>query len=309
MERKLKRISQSLTLPPESRARIRSRLASYQPEQEDITMKKVRFKVRIPLIAAVIAMALAMTAAAAVTDVLFRNSRIVSSKEDLPAPEPGSGVTVTILPNVEGSPTPLEEMAEASRFDPDDWKNGEALDGGVTRNYLEGASVEVLSLDPALRSRRVTRGDGTEQMEYTAENPVNLLGTLTGRVTLDLTWMEEHYDHVPDANHAFVVTDRNGGHVSEGFDALYAKGDGVGYVLIGICNSGQAVDLCQSYLLYDDACYYTSAGGLEFLITVFPQMVRAECLTDHAEIKLLGAYLTQDEVENILDHLSLSIEG
>lgn len=311
MEGDLKRITQNLTLPPESRERIRSRLASYHSEQEDKTMKKVRLKARIPLIAAVvvIAMTLALTTAAAVTGILFRNSMIVSSKEDPPAPESGSGMTVYISPNVEGSPTPLEEMIEGSRFDPDDWENEDVLDDGVTRSYFEGGSVEVLSLDPALRSRRVISRDGMEKMEYTAESPVNLLAALTGRVTLDLSWMEEHYNHVPDANHAFVITDGNSGYVSEGFDALYAKEDGVGYVLIGICNSSQAVHSRQSYLLYDNACYYTNAGGLEFLITVFPQAVRAECLTDYAEINLQGAYLTQEEVEDILDNLSLRVEG
>ena len=37
--------------------------------------------------------------------------------------------------------------------------------------------------------------------------------------------------------------------------------------------------------------------------------VWAECRTSHADVSLNGAYLTQDEVEDILDNLSLHIEG
>ena len=52
---------------------------------------------------------------------------------------------------------------------------------------LDAATTADDRRDPSLRSCRVTREDGAEKMEYTAENPANLLETLTGRVTLDLS--------------------------------------------------------------------------------------------------------------------------
>ena len=51
MERNFKRISDGLKLPQESRERIRSQLASYQKQSEDIPMKKSTLKSRVPLIA------------------------------------------------------------------------------------------------------------------------------------------------------------------------------------------------------------------------------------------------------------------
>ena len=68
MERNFKRISDGLKLPQESRERIRSQLASYQKQSEDIPMKKSTLKSRVPLIAVavVMMMALTLTAAAAI---------------------------------------------------------------------------------------------------------------------------------------------------------------------------------------------------------------------------------------------------
>lgn len=315
MERDLKRVSQSLTLPPESRERIRSRLASWGPEQEDKTMKKVRLKARIPLIAAVVAATvLGLTAAAVTVARVFRNDVIISSRADIPAPSDSDGAPAAV--GIQGpggdSPYSLEEMTGFSRFKSDDWDVGETIGGGIVPEYTRWDAVEVLSRDPTLRSRRVTREDGAEKMEYTAEDPIALLGTLTGRVTLDLSWVDSRYDYVPDANMAFVVKDAQGSYVSETFNGLYAKRDGNGYVEVTFDNTAQADCFGRSYILdgsYETAYYYTSADGYEFLVMLHEGWVWAECRTSHADVSLNGAYLTQDEVEDILDNLSLHIEG
>ena len=93
MERNFKRISDGLKLPQESRERIRSQLASYQKQSEDIPMKKSTLKSRVPLIAVavVMMMALTLTAAAAVVVHLFRNDIIVSSRDDIPMPSSENG--------------------------------------------------------------------------------------------------------------------------------------------------------------------------------------------------------------------------
>ena len=147
-------------------------------------------------------------------------------------------------------------------------------------------------------------------MEHTAENPANLLDTMTGRVTFDLGWMHEQYDYVPDANFSFVVSDAKGNYVSEIFDALYAKKDGSGYVDLSIYNIAQANYFGQSYIVdgsFETSYYYTSVDGYEFLITMDNGNVWAECRTSHATVSLYGAYSTTDEVEDILDHLSLTV--
>lgn len=314
MERNFKRISDGLKLPQESRERIRSQLASYQKQSEDIPMKKSTLKSRVPLIAVavVMMMALTLTAAAAVVVHLFRNDIIVSSRDDIPMPSSENGAPGAVAIDGPGGnpPATLEETIKSNRFKSDDWVAGERINGGVVSEYHQWDSVEVLSSDPVLRSRRIGREDGAEKMEYTAENPANLLDTLTGRVTFDLEWVNEHYDYVPDANLSFVVSDAKGDYVSENFDALYAKKNGSGYVDFTIENIAQADYFVQAYVIddsYETAYYYTSVDGHEFLIEMDNGHVWAQCCTSHANVSLHGAYLTTDEVEDILDNLSLAI--
>ena len=308
MERNFKRISDELKLPQESRDRIRSHLVSYQKQSEVIPMKRT-LKSRVPLVVAaiVMAMALTLTATAAVVQ-LFRNDIVVSSKEDIPAPSTTG--SVGIVGPIGTPPDPLDKMIEDDRFKSDDWTTGNMIRGGIISEYDQWDSMEVLSNDPTLRIRRVDRADGAEKMEYTAENPVNLIDTLTGRVTFDLGWLGGHYDYVPDANLSFVVMDKRGDFASELFQALYAKSDGSGYVRVEIYNVAQADYFAQSYIIdgsYETAYYYTSTDGYEFLIKMHNDRVWVECNTSHASINLYGAYLTTDEVEDILDNLSLTI--
>lgn len=313
MERNFKRISDGLKLPQESRERIRSQLASYQKQSEDIPMKKSTLKSRVPLIAVavVMMMALTLTSAAAVVAHLFRNDIIVSSRDGIPMPSSENGAPGAVAIGGPGNPpATLEEAIKSNRFKSKDWDAGERINGGVVSEYHQWDSVEVLSSDPALRSRRICREDGAEKMEYTAENPANLLDTLTGCVLFDLEWVNEHYDYVPDANLSFVVFDAKGDYVSENFDALYAKKDGSGYVDFTIENIAQADYFAQTYVIdgsYETAYYYTSVDGHEFLIEMANGHVWAQCRTSHANVSLHGAHLTTDEVEDILDNLSLTI--
>ena len=243
---------------------------------------------------------------------LFRNDIIVSSADNIPvsSSENGAPGAVAITGSGGNPPAALDEMTESARFKSDDWDVGDSINGGVVSEYSQWDSAEVLSSDPTLRSRCVSREDGAEKMEYTAENPANLLDTMTGRVTFDLGWMHEQYDYVPDANFSFVVSDAKGNYVSEIFDALYAKKDGSGYVDLSIYNIAQANYFGQSYIVdgsFETSYYYTSVDGYEFLITMDNGNVWAECRTSHATVSLYGAYSTTDEVEDILDHLSLTV--
>ena len=277
-------------------------------------MKKTLLKTRIPLIAAAVILAMAFTlTAGAVAVQFFRNDIIVNSQDEIPDPAdhdaaPG-GVAVT-APNG-NPPFPLEQIIESRRFKSDGWLSNETINGGIVTEYFEWDQMEVLSDDPALRSRRVTREDGSEKLEYTAENPVSLVDTLTGRVTFDLSWMGEHYDYVPDANFSCVVSDKAGQYVGDFFTALYAKKDGSGYIDIDISNLAEADHWAQGYIVdgsYETAYYYPSADGYEFLIRMHNGNVWVDCFTRHATVSIYGAYLTSDEIEDILDNLQLSAE-
>lgn len=316
MDQNLKRISDGLRLPPESRERIRARLASCQDQKEEIPMKKSILKTRVPLIAAavIMAMALTLTAGAAAAQFFFRNDIIVDSREDIPDPGDKSTPAAVGVAGPNGNPPfTLEEMIEDSRFKSDGWSSQETIGGGgLVDGYNQWDDFELLDSDPALRSRRVTRADGAEKMEYTAENPASLVDTLPGRISFDLSWMGEHYDYVPDGNFSFVVTDPEGGYVCELLSALYAKQDGSGYIKVTISNTAQAENWSQNYIIngsFETAYYYTSADGYEFLITMHNGRVWADCKTSRTDVSLYGAYLTGDELEDILDNLRLSLEG
>ena len=169
MERNFKRISDQLKLQRESRERIRLQLAARQVQKEVIPMKKVNLKRRIPLVAAVIvlAMTLTITASAAVAR-LFRNDIIVSSEEDIPKLSDISSNKDDSFAVVGPNGTPpssLDEMIESDRFKTDDWEVGEMINGGAgSLDYTFWDSVEeVVSSDPALRSRRIGRADGAEK--------------------------------------------------------------------------------------------------------------------------------------------------
>ena len=135
MERNFKRISDGLKLPQESRERIRSQLASYQKQSEDIPMKKSTLKSRVPLIAVavVMMMALMLTAGAAVVVHLFRNDIIVSSRDDIPMPSSENGAPGAVGITSPGGtpPAPLDEMIEGGRYKSDDWEYGNKIGGGV----------------------------------------------------------------------------------------------------------------------------------------------------------------------------------
>lgn len=314
MDQDLKRIANELRLPQDSRERIRAQLASCQNQKEAIPMKKAVLKTRIPLIAAavVMAMALTLTAGAVVVQQFFRNDIIVDSEKDIPDPADNGAAPggVGIASPSGNPPFSLEEITESDRYKSNGWLSNETIQGGWPIEYNKWDTVEVLVSDPALRSRRVTRADGAEKMEYTAENPANLIDTLTGRISFDLSWMGEHYDYVPNANFTYVTTDKKGNYVGEILEALYAKKDGIGYVRVQISNTAEAEHWAQGYIIdgsYETAYYYTSADGYEFLIKMHNGNVWVDCNTSHATVSLYGAYLTKDEVEDILDNLSLSL--
>lgn len=314
MEQNLKRISDELKLPRESRERIRSQLSTYQKEPMVIPAKKA-LRPRPSLVAAIVVLAIMLSiTAVAAASYLFRNDIIVPDADNIPTISNGSvngspGVAAVGKPNGT-APAPLDEIVEEKRFKSNDWAEGKILNGGVVSEYSKWDSVKVLSDDPALRSRQIHRKDGAEKMEYTAESPVDLLDTLTGRMMFEPGWLGEHYTYAPDANLSFVVTAADGSYVSEYFSALYAKKDGKGYVNLEMYNTAQDNYFAQAYIVdgsYETAYYYTSADGHEFLIKMDAGNVWAECRTIHASVNLYGAYLTAEEVEDILDHLSLTI--
>lgn len=97
MEQNFKRIADSVRLPDGSRTRIRAQIASHREKQEASIMKTKKHLPRLA-IALIVALALSLTAAAAVY--VFRNSILVSDKSDIPEPQGDTPVAVAVsFPN------------------------------------------------------------------------------------------------------------------------------------------------------------------------------------------------------------------
>ena len=184
----------------------------------------------------------------------------------------------------------------------EEWRNGEKIDGWD--------HAELISDDPALCIRRITRDeDGAEKMQYMAEDPADLLPVLTGTIRFDLTWLSENYQTVFPDDQAYIIRDADGNLANEFFWASYGANDGKGWFRLEIMHD-TTWNLSPAYIVdgsFEEAYYYTTANGCEFLITADGDTVWASCTTVKTSVSLYGAYLTTRDLEQIVEHLALSI--
>ena len=300
MEENFKRIADAVRLPEGSRARIRAQIASRAEEQEASMQNKPKKHLpRLAVAAIIIAAALTLTAAAAAVVHRFRNDIIVSSVSELPAPTEDTPTAVAEPASGRKAPKTLEErLADGPRFTMDEWRNGEKIDGTISHLYTGWDHSELISDDPALCIRRITRAeDGAEKMQYMAEDPADLLPVLTGKIRFDLTWLAENYKTVIPDDQAFLIR------------ASYGANDGKGWVRLEIMYDS-TWNLSPAYIVdgsFEEAYYYTTASGCEFLITADGDTAWASCTTVKTNVSLYGAYLTTSDLEQIVEHLALSI--
>ena len=313
MEENFRRIADAARLPEGSRARIRAQIASRAEEQEASMQNKPKKHLpRLAVAAIIIAAALTLTAAAAAVVHRFRNDIIVSSVSELPAPTEDTPTAVAVVTDSQSAAQTLDEiLAEGPYITAEEWETGEKIGGTTSAQYGGWDTAELISSDPALSVRRITREtDGAEKMQYMAEDPADLLPVLTGKIRFDLTWLAEHYSVVIPDDQAYIIRDEDGAFVSEYFSAAYGANDGKGWVSLDMDYDTTRKGLGPSYIVngtFDQAYYYTTQDGYEFLITASHDKVWASCYTDHAAVSLYGAYLTTRDLEQIVEHLSVSI--
>ena len=312
MEQNFKRLVDGVHLPEDSRARIRAQIASRAEEQEGFKMQKRKARLPRLAVALIVIAALTLTAAAAAVIVRqFRNTILVSDLSEIPAPEGDTPVAVAVSEPISEAPHTLEEiLAMDDRISREAWENGEQIGGTTSSLYGGWDASECISSDPALSIRRITREeDAAEKMQYMAEDPATLLPELTGRIQFDLTWLSENYDILPRNDQACVVRDADGEFVSEYFWARYGAKDGKGWVALEAVYDSTH-NWSPSYIVdgsFEEAYYYTTASGYEFLITADSGTVWADCTTDHASVSLYGAYLTTQDMEQIVEYLAVSM--
>ena len=312
MEQSFKRIADSVCLSESSRTRIRAQIA-FRAEEQEASMQNNSKKhlPRLAVAAIIIAAALTLTAAAAAVVHRFRNDIIVTSVNELPEPTEDTPMAVAVVTDSQSAAQTLEDvLAEGPYITAEEWKSGEKIGGTTSVQYGGWDTAELISSDPALSVRRITReADGAEKMQYMAENPANLLPMLSGMVRFDLAWLAEHYSVVIPDDQAYIIRDEDGAFVSEYFWASYGANDGKGWFRLEIMHD-TTWNLSPDYIVdgtFEEAYYYTTASGYEFLITADGDTVWADCTTEKTSVSLYGAYLTTSDLEQIVEHLSVSI--
>lgn len=312
MEQSFKRIADSVCLSESSRTRIRAQIA-FRAEEQEASMQNNSKKhlPRLAVAAIIIAAVLTLTAAAAAVVHRFRNDIIVTSVNELPEPTEDTPMAVAVVTDSQSAAQTLEDvLAEGPYITAEEWKSGEKIGGTTSVQYGGWDTAELISSDPALSVRRITReADGAEKMQYMAENPANLLPMLSGMVRFDLAWLAEHYSVVIPDDQAYIIRDEDGAFVSEYFWASYGANDGKGWFRLEIMHD-TTWNLSPDYIVdgtFEEAYYYTTASGYEFLITADGDTVWADCTTAKTSVSLYGAYLTTRDLEQIVEHLALSI--
>ena len=309
MER-LKKAVENIELDADARARISARLAGAKEPARP--RRRIRAGV---LVAAAAAAALLVTGAGAAYIREYRNPEIVDSWEAIPAPAytetggadaPGAG---GVQSAGEGyTPATLAEMTESSTRKARSWNSGEALGGSTGRRIEPWTGCEVLVGSGDVLVRDVYNDYGYKR-EYCAADPASLAEQLSGDFTMDFAKLEELFDAVPYANLYYSENDRSGELNGTVFSALYAVGDGGGWLNTGCDTLYWNEYGLTDYVLgdtYDEIYYYTNPSGVEFLITAKGDRVWAECTRAHESIGFYGAYITTADMEAAVDCIAFA---
>jgi len=285
------------------------------------TLEKVRAqgkgtkRRRIPravLLAAVLAACVVGGSAAA--GLTFRNDRIVGSVEEALAEVEATGAESYGFssPNRD-KPVTLDHLISKRRVTPDRWTNPENLGGVAGFTWVNWQHLTVTDADGPLLARTVTGKTDTNfpvravKYEYAAETPSQLAEVGPRHLALDHAWLEGTYDAPAWTCFYLDQRDGRGRETGESLVALYATPAGRWFqVEYDYAATGPVPGF--SYLVessYDRVETYTSATGLESVIKTASGWLWAEVQTDHGFLTLTGVWLTVEEAEAILDHISL----
>lgn len=315
-DRELKHCVTGIEMPREMQARIlKTCQAALVTTEKNTRPKKTAGKV-IKIAAIAAAVCLLSVTAFAVGIHLFYNPTIVEDRDDAfaqqadQAVDSGSESGVGILSPSSGTPPTLEEVTEAYTHKARGWTSEDTMGGAIRPGY-QWVSMEVVEADGPIRSRYVYAESGAVKTEYTAENPADLNAVESDYIHMDLSWLNEQYRYIPNANFFYTIEDKDGEYAGECFEALYAAGDeSAWFTLCYGRDPGSSNEDANTYLVkgdYDAVYSYTTADGFEFVIQVYGDCSWAFCATKYSTISFYGGYMSQEEIENILDHLDLYV--
>ena len=252
----------------------------------------------------------------------WQNDVLVSSQEEAQADaaQRGEEYSAWSWSSPNGTPpSPLREMLDSARAKSSSWETDQWIGGAVGPVITQWTGMEVTGNTGPVKSRTVYGLDPNHgflaeffprkyvKYEYTAETPADLATVLSGLVRLDTGWMEESYAAPDWANIYYQIYDSGNTLRGEYCDVFYVTPDNR-YVRISYSYAPGA-SFSPAYRLknvYDQAESYTSATGLEGLILTKNGLLWADVNTPELNLSLLGGYLTVEEAEAILDHVSLA---
>ena len=278
--------------------------------------------------AAVIACVVGVSAAAgqlqAVLSLPWRNDVVVSSKEeawadwsDTAQSEAENGKETASFgicsPNGD-PPSSLEEMVESMRGKSMYWNEWESARGSFGPSIDQWTDLEVTNDAGPVKSRTI---QGWSHMslipkkyvkyEYTARTPAELASVTSGLVVLDTDWMAAHYQVPEWANFYYQIYNSKNALSGEVYYALYTTSDDR-YVQISYAFA-PGMNLSPSYRIessYDRLENYTSATGVEAVIAAKNGNLWMDASTPEFILSFYGGYLTVEEAEAILDHITIN---
>lgn len=224
--------------------------------------------------------------------------------------KPDRDTSVMIGLSSPNSPTPhsLEEMIEGSRFKSKDWESERTIGGGSLSSD-RWSRMEMIDAEGPLRSRKVYSYKGAVKTEYTAENPRMLQEFITGDFQLNIDALNTMYQYIPDGNMLYTIKDKHQKYRGMMFLTMYASDDGHSYFQLSSHHDLSSFnDQSNTYVLknsYDVLYNYTNPHGVEFVIKIYGDCVWASSITKNSSFDLYGGYMSADEVEKVLDQVTL----
>ena len=290
--------------------------------------KRRRLAPALVIAAAVLACVAGVSAATgqlqAVLSLPWQNDTLVSSLEEVwedaaaqQAETGGEEVSTCSVSSPNGTPpSPLSELLKTNQAKAMTWETEEHTGGSFGPVVEQWTDLAVINAAGPVKSR-VVKGYGRHEgmlpkryvkYEYTAQTPAELASAVSGLVTMDTGWLAETYQVPEWANFYYQIYDSRGTLRGEVWQALYTTTD-ERYVQITY-EYAPDLNLSPSYMVesdYDRAETYTSATGLEAVITTSTGNLWAEAITPEFVLVLYGGYLTVEEAEAILDHITVNI--
>lgn len=298
---------ESLNLSEEARTRILQNCLEAEKAPSPVRHRRRMTPVRFAAAAAIIA--LLTVTAGAVGLKLFNNPTIVDSREDIPVDIDGSTLSGVLIP-LDTPASSLETIQEEWQQTYLHWDTdvlGQTVRPGSAFTETEQLSTEG---DPLTRTLRNPEG-GAVKHEYAAQDP-QTLSTLPQTFTADFQALSKQYTPVPKTSLYVTEEDSDGSWVGEVFQTLYQGPSAGSWFTLNYRHDADRDFASQDFVTREDhteAYTYTTASGLEFLITAYGDMVWASCGTQHSYLDFTAAFLTTEQMEAILDCAAVTLKG